>query len=207
METDLAPVFRPGVGPPPLNAAPATDASIEHLVRTEFSFIWRILRRFGLSAADADDAAQQVFLVAAQKRASIQPGSERAFLFGTANRIASRMLRSQNRRREVSGNQLNELGDASRSPEQLLERRRAGELLDSLLSAMPSDLRVVFVLYEIEQLTMAEISELLGLAPGTVASRLRRARRSFTRKLLRVSAKRELPAMHANLLRRLGGVA
>ena len=44
---------------------------------------------------------------------------------------------------------------------------------------MPLDLRTVFVLFELEELTMAEIAELLGLAPGTVASRLRRARQDY----------------------------
>jgi RNA polymerase sigma-70 factor (ECF subfamily) len=44
---------------------------------------------------------------------------------------------------------------------------------------MPMDLRAVFALFELEQVTMAEISVLLGLPAGTVASRLRRARREF----------------------------
>jgi len=38
---------------------------------------------------------------------------------------------------------------------------------------------VRFVLFELEEMTMASIAEVLGLAPGTVASRLRRARATF----------------------------
>ena len=52
-------------------------------------------------------------------------------------------------------------------------------LLDTLLEAMPIDLRTVFVLYEIEELTMIEIASVLELPSGTVASRLRRARQVF----------------------------
>ena len=44
---------------------------------------------------------------------------------------------------------------------------------------MDESLRAVFVLYELEEMTMAEISETLELPPGTVASRLRRARACF----------------------------
>ena len=44
---------------------------------------------------------------------------------------------------------------------------------------MSEELRSVFILHTFEELTMAEIAELLELPPGTVASRLRRARGMF----------------------------
>jgi len=44
---------------------------------------------------------------------------------------------------------------------------------------MDLDLRTVFVLYELEEMTMAEIATTLELPPGTVASRLRRGREAF----------------------------
>ena len=52
-------------------------------------------------------------------------------------------------------------------------------MLDAVLEGMPLDLRAVFILYELEEHTMSEIAVLLALAPGTVASRLRRARAHF----------------------------
>jgi RNA polymerase sigma-70 factor (ECF subfamily) len=61
----------------------------------------------------------------------------------------------------------------------LLDERRRLELLDGLLARLPEDLAEVFVLFELEELTMAEIARLLDLPPGTVASRLRRARERF----------------------------
>jgi RNA polymerase sigma-70 factor (ECF subfamily) len=44
---------------------------------------------------------------------------------------------------------------------------------------MPSDLRMVFVLYEIEELTLPEIAVATGVRLGTLTSRLRRARAEF----------------------------
>jgi hypothetical protein len=41
---------------------------LRRVATAHLDFVWRCLRRFGVPAADADDAAQQVFLVAAQKR-------------------------------------------------------------------------------------------------------------------------------------------
>jgi RNA polymerase sigma-70 factor (ECF subfamily) len=75
--------------------------------------------------------------------------------------------------------------------EELIDRRRARELLDEILAAMTMELRLVFVLFEVEQLTMAEIARMLELPPGTVASRLRRAREDFAARVRRIEAKLE----------------
>jgi RNA polymerase sigma-70 factor (ECF subfamily) len=53
---------------------------------------------------------------------------------------------------------------------------------------MNEDLCAVFVLHDIVRLTMAEIAEALDLKPGTVASRLRRARADFDQRVARVEA-------------------
>lgn len=156
-------------------------ARVTRLVRREFSFIWRLLRRLGLPPADADDAAQQVFLVASRRIDAIKLGSERAFLFGTALRVASRM-RKQNAQQvhvDISVVELHQ--DPAPHPDELAERGRAREMLDEILAGWAEDLRVTFVLYEVEELTMAEIAALLELPMGTVASRLRRSRELFTR--------------------------
>ena len=152
------------------------------LVLAHFSAIWRALRRFGLSAADADDAAQQVFLGAVQRLDQIEPGRERAFLYGMAANAAFKTRRTLVRRREDLTD-FDLFVDPMPSTEELLERRRARELLDRILEALDDDVRVVFVLHEIEQLTAPEIAEALGVPLGTVASRLRRGREQFARRL------------------------
>src|SRR5438094_10600614 len=89
-----------------LPASPARDAPdharVRRMLDEYFDFIWRSLRRFGLSDDRADDAAQQVFMIASRKLDSIQPESERSFLFGTAMRVASDLRRSAAYRREIS---------------------------------------------------------------------------------------------------------
>jgi RNA polymerase sigma-70 factor (ECF subfamily) len=73
-------------------------------------------------------------------------------------------------------------GEVSKAPlaDSLLEQKRLREMLDGVLDSMPADLRAVFVLTELEGLSAREIAELLEVPPGTVASRLRRAREAFT---------------------------
>ena len=57
---------------------------------------------------------------------------------------------------------------------------------------MSEELRAVFVLHDIERLTMADIADALELKPGTVASRLRRAREDFDNRVGRVEARMSL---------------
>ena len=148
-------------------------------VRGEFAAVWRLLRRIGVGNADADDATQQVFLVLSRKWGELGGPQLRRFLYGTTLRIAANTRRGVRRRREVSDD------DASSElvfdPEQdaRIERRRALAFLDEILDQLPDELRRVFVLVEIEQLTAARVAELEAIPPGTVASRLRRARAMF----------------------------
>jgi RNA polymerase sigma-70 factor (ECF subfamily) len=151
------------------------------LVRQYLPFVWRLVRRLGLSSADADDAAQQVFCVASQRLADIAEGSERAFLFSTALHVVSKAHRARSRRRDEPDSEIEAHCDSTQPlPDELVDQRRARELLDRILDDLPMELKLVFVLYEIEELTMAEIAEGLGIPPGTVASRLRRARKEFS---------------------------
>jgi RNA polymerase sigma-70 factor (ECF subfamily) len=75
-----------------------------------------------------------------------------------------------------------------------LERREALRVLDRLLCELEEGKRLVFVLAEVEQLTLAEIAEVVEANANTVASRLRAARRDFDQALLRFQA-RELGRM------------
>lgn len=170
----------------PPESRPASDR-LTRLVADHLTAVWRTLRRLGLSAGEADDAAQQILLLASRKLEVIAVGSERAFLMGAALRIAAGFRRKRDRRREVVDSDLiARLARGQLNPEDLLEQRRARELLDELLGELPTELATVLVLYEFEQLSMLEIAGILELKPGTVASRLRRARSELSRKILRL---------------------
>jgi RNA polymerase sigma-70 factor (ECF subfamily) len=162
-----------------------SDARISATVREHYAFVWRVLRRFGLAPADADDASQQVFVVAAARIDDIELGKERAFLSRTALRVASKAHRARRRRPEDANAECGEGADLGPGAEELVERHRARALLDAILDDMPVDLKAVIVLFEIEGLTMSEIADALAVPPGTVASRLRRARAELEAQVLR----------------------
>lgn len=152
---------------------------LSHIVSEHFEVLWRFLRRLGIPEGDVDDAVQEVVLVLARKLNQVQPGSERSFVLSTAFRVASGFRRSSRRRREVDDSELAELESTEPDPESFAEKQRLRAVLQSVLEDLPLELRVVFVLYELEELTMAEIATTLNLPPGTVASRLRRSRETF----------------------------
>ncbi len=156
------------------------------LVNDHVDFTWRSLRRLGVVEADLADAAQQVFLVLARKLDLVREGSERAFLFQTTFRVASESRRSRTRRREVPQDVLDSLPAEGPGPDDDLDARLRRAQLDRILDKMPIDLRAVFVLSEIEEVTMAQIAVLMGIPPGTVASRLRRAREQFSEHVARL---------------------
>lgn len=161
-----------------VSAVTSAPIPFSKLVTDHLAFVWRSLRRFGVGSADVDDAAQRVFLIANEKLDSIRPGSERSFLIAVAMRVASHTRRA-NQRREAAQQRWFESQAIAPVPEGPAKRAEARDMLDRVLDKMPADLRSVFVLFELEELTVDEVAALLRLPRGTVATRLRRARMVF----------------------------
>jgi RNA polymerase sigma-70 factor (ECF subfamily) len=165
----------------PASTTPQAQARITELVELHVDAVWRTLRRLGMPPADLDDGVQQVFTVFARRIDRANTGQELGFLLGIAVRVVSDHRRSRKRRPEdaTDPHELERSSSRGDSPESLLDERRRLQLLDELIARLPAELAEVFVLFELEGLTMAEIARLLELPAGTVASRLRRARERF----------------------------
>jgi RNA polymerase sigma-70 factor, ECF subfamily len=163
---------------------PAVDSvservRFEGLAQANVDFVWRSLRRLGVSESDVADASQHVWMVVARKLGEIARERERSFLFGTCVRTAANYRRGKLRWARLFSHEEHEAPYAAPSVEAVLDQRLARELLDEALSKLPADLLEVFVLFECEEMSTQEISSLLDVPSGTVASRLRRAREEF----------------------------
>ena len=156
--------------------APSQRARLEAMFEAHHELVWRTLRRYGLDAEAAADVAQQAFLVAVERIDDIWQGSERAFLVGTALRLAA------SARRKAARWQLEAQMDVHAptvSRDQPERQTRVLQMLDLALAQLDAKLVEVFVLFDIEGLSAPEISQALQIPTGTVASRLRRAREDF----------------------------
>lgn len=179
----------------PRDAEPRPDAArrLRGLFDDNFELVGRVVRNLGVAASEVDDVVERVFSSAAARLADIGEGCERGFLLQAAVRWAANARRARARIREIGYDELPDVPDRAASPEELTENRRAATVLDQLLAAMPVELRAVFVLDEIEEMSRSEIAEVLGVPEGTVASRLRRARETFESKLARWKRQGKVP--------------
>jgi RNA polymerase sigma-70 factor (ECF subfamily) len=172
------------------SAAETAPDRLRRIMDAHYDFIWRTVRFLGVPEEGAEDAAQQVFCVLARKLDKVIDGTEMAFLFSTAYRVASDVRRAARTRPTPIEFDVDALAAQLPLPDELVDRRRAREALQQILEGMPEELRVVFVLFEIEGMTVPEIAALTGIPAGTAASRLRRAREAFQSALVRLRAAR-----------------
>jgi RNA polymerase sigma-70 factor (ECF subfamily) len=149
--------------------------------RAHVERVWRIVARLGVPAHSVEDIVQEAFITASRRRSDIQTGHEGSFLVGAAIRLSANYRRKAHVRRELGDARAFE-AESSPLPdaEQLLIAKRSRELLDRLLGELPEPQREVFVLYELEGLSVPEIADALALPLGTVSSRVWRARARFS---------------------------
>lgn len=150
--------------------------ALREIFRAHAAFVLRILRRLGVPEADLEDAAQDVFVVVHRKLPGYDGRSElRSWLFGIASRIAVARRRRAHARHEIASPDL----DASRlAPSAGDESSRIdarAQLVDAI-ERLDADKRAVFVLYEIEGLSMQEVAAAVECPVATAYSRLRLAR-------------------------------
>jgi RNA polymerase sigma-70 factor, ECF subfamily len=163
---------RQDAAPPP--RAEPDRARLERMFVAHHAMVWRTMRRRGLSPDAAGDVTQQTFLVAAERLHDINPDSERAFLVGTALRVAHTLGR-KTVRWQLEEDMDQRVADARSTSDE----SAAVQLCDLALSKVDPDLAEVFVMFELEGLSSPEIAASLEIPLGTVASRLRRAREQF----------------------------
>ncbi|MDX2052978.1 MAG: sigma-70 family RNA polymerase sigma factor [Polyangiaceae bacterium] len=140
------------------------------------AFAWRALRHLGVREADAEDVCQEVFVIVHRKLAEFEGRSSvRTWLYAICLRVAKDYRqRAHIRYEQASADPLQ--GGYAETQEVHLDRARAMAAFERALEALDADKRAVFVLYEIEGLSMKEVAEAVGCPLQTAYSRLHAAR-------------------------------
>ena len=169
------------------------EPAFRDVYRENAAFVWRVVRRLGVPPADAEDVTQEVFMVVLKKLDSFAHRSSlRTWLYGIAYRSASEHRRRAHVRSEVP-TEAPEAGAADPPQPESVDRKRAREQLDAILAQLDDDKRAVFVFYEIEELSMNEVAEIVGCPVQTAYSRLRAAREHVEAAARRLAASEGLP--------------
>lgn len=161
-----------------------------------FNFVWRNLRRLGVPQGHLDDATQEVFLVLHRRFAALEHGAGlKTWLFRVVMRVAADQRRALRRRSPHLRQEGTAVpaeavaGDPAESPHERAAAREGLRLLHRLLEELGDEQRAVFVLAELEELSMPQIAEALGLNLNTAYARLRGARRDFDHAVARLVAR------------------
>jgi RNA polymerase sigma-70 factor (ECF subfamily) len=160
-------------------------AAFEQLVTRHTAMIFRVAMHIMSSREDAEDIVQDAFLKAFQHLQRFEERSRfSTWLTKIAVNAALMKLRSSRRATTISIDQEADEGstladtvaDWKPNPEQLFTRTELREILQRALASLPNSYRVVFLLRDVEGVSVADTAEMLGLSVPNVKARLFRAR-------------------------------
>jgi RNA polymerase sigma-70 factor (ECF subfamily) len=172
---------RPTLEPFAVPATPSEESGrrFRALYDAHVDFVWRNLRRLGVHPSEVEDRTQEAFVVAYRRFGEFEDRGHgpRAWLFQIVLRIASEARRHRRRHPEdPDGGEATARASVAATQADAVAHREAVSLLDAALDTIDVGRRVVLVLHEIEEMTAAEIAQVIGIPLNTVYSRLRVAR-------------------------------
>ena len=163
------------------------QAEFTRLVEAYSVQIYRLAIRMLATPADAEDVLQNTFLKAFQHMEGFEGRSSLStWLYRIASNEALMLLRK--RRPEVelddTGSQEDfmreytplQLADWGPLPEEVYLSAESKDILDKAVQLLPASLRIVFILRDLQDLSIQETAETLDLSEGAVKTRLLRAR-------------------------------
>ncbi len=142
---------------------------------------------------DIEDLVQATLLACVTGRDRVRDSSSfRAYLFGAARNILRTYLYKRGRARQDYNLNVSSILDLGISPSMLVVKHEEQRLLLEALRSMPVESQLLLELRYWEELTTPELAEIFDVAPGTIKSRLSRARARLEQHLRRLSKSRRL---------------
>jgi RNA polymerase sigma-70 factor (ECF subfamily) len=167
---------------------PAQTLDFVQVFRTFGAYVPGLLRRLGVEDRDLEDVAQDVFTIIHRQLPGFRGDSSlKTWICGIALRVASSHRRKITLRRLLFAD-VDQVSSCAPEQFEAAELRERVLLLERALDRLSAGQRRVFVLYELEELSMREISQVLDCPEKTAYTRLYAARRAIERHLLRQAA-------------------
>lgn len=166
--------------------------SFEILVNKYKDRVFNLCYRFLGDYQEAEDASQDVFVKvynALNKfrfRSSFYTWLYRITVNTCKNRINSLAFKKVKKNVRLENNEisgLTEISDEGNNPAIQLEKNERIKMIQHAINTLPQGQKTMIILRDIEGLSYEEISDITGKRPGTVKSRLSRARLDLSKKL------------------------
>lgn len=161
--------------------AKAELLTIDEAIGRNLDSLYAIARMLTGTRAAAEDLVQETALAAFRAWGSLrQPGAVKTWLFRILYRAHLNHRRREKRRPALVDLDIDELLDhpiLGREPELPGLEAELSEDVAEALAALPDGFRETVWMIDVEELTIAETAEVLDVPPGTIASRVYRARR------------------------------
>ncbi len=172
------------------SVAHVAPSTFDEAYRAHFPFVWRSAKRLGVSDASLDDVVQEVFLIVHRRLGGFEGRSSlRTWLFGITLRVVRDHRRASRRRDPGPAVDPDTLGATGPGPGEDAQKAEAVRLLHALLDELPDERREIFVMAELEQISIPDIAEALAINVNTAYGRLRIARQEFELALQRHRAR------------------
>jgi RNA polymerase sigma-70 factor (ECF subfamily) len=137
-------------------------------------------RLSGTNRGDLDDLVQETFVRVGRAAPRFAGRSTaRSWIFAIASHVAVDHLRSEARRRDLLGSSVVELPQSPDRPDRESEGRETLRRFCRALDELPHDLRLTYVMCELEDTPGKDAAEALGVPEGTIWRRLHDARRAL----------------------------
>jgi RNA polymerase sigma-70 factor (ECF subfamily) len=172
-------------------ALPATETpTFDAVYDAYFPYVWRSVQRLGVAPSQVDDVVQEVFIVVHRRLGEFEARSTlKTWLYGIALRVA-RVHRARHRRSQGEALDFDRVrASETTRPDERAASAEAALLVQAVLDRLDDSQREVFVLAELEQLSVPEIARALAVKVNTVYSRLRLARTAFAEAAARQRAR------------------
>jgi RNA polymerase sigma factor (sigma-70 family) len=157
---------------------------IDWLYRKYHDTVTRWANRLMHSLSDAEDVAQEVFLVVQRRQGDYtQLQNPASWLYRITANIVRHRWRDQQRHGAVGAESLAELPDLTPSPLDDLERRREMEMLNRAFASLTEPQRELLMMWDVRRLATSDISAITGVKAETLRVRRFRARSLITRRL------------------------
>lgn len=173
-----------------INRIQAGDAGAFHqIVEENKRLVFNIVARMMPNSTDREDLCQDIFLRVYQNLGTFQQASK---LSTWIARIAYNACLNALKKKKVplfddfapEGESLEMIGGSTKTPDDIVSDRDLAHRLQAEIEKLPPKLKAILTLYHVQEMSYAEISEIMNMPDGTIKSYLFRARKMLKERLI-----------------------